>query len=354
MNPIEEALELDKKETFGTETPKLEEGKTEEKIEVKGEEKKVEGEEKKTTTETNTDPWYKQFEFENEDAAKEFINNSKTQKGETEKPKFANATAESYNIWIENGGVEDFGIFQSVNKFSVSEKPTIEEMVDALVLKQVMEDPDYKGKETLLAKQIKKQYKVNLLGEDAEFTDDDEKEEAELKQIELKKEFKKVSAHFKELQEKAAPKVDAALEARLKDGPTKLKAHLDETLKDFKINIPEVKEDGTFGENQIFSITFDESMQKLYRTTYENLAKAQKYPELTDGSHNQMKAVAAALVLGEKLPFFANDIFKAGLAQGKSDSNEKEIKSKNPSAIVGHETKITGDSKDDTSENIFK
>lgn len=363
-NPIEEALELDKKETFGTETK---EEKTETKTEVKTEEKteaktEAKKEEKTEGTETKQeekkeDPWWKS-DFEDEDKLKEFVNTAKTKTNEVVKPKFANTNAEAYNNWVENGGIDDFSIFQDVNKFSVSEKPTSDEMVKALVLKQVLDDPEYKGKEGLLEKRIRKEYKLNLLGEDAEFASDEEKEEAELKLIDLKKEFKKTATHFQELQEKSKPKVDETLQTRLKEGPAKLKEHLDNQTKDFKINIPEIikgeKGEEKFGENSIFSITFDEAMVAEYKEKYSDIAKGRQYPDLTDGSHKEIQAVAAALVLGNHLHKWGNDLFNAGFAKGSQKSIEDEIKSKNPSAVGKHETKTTNTTKDDRSDEIFK
>lgn len=331
--------------------------KTEEKVEVKEEPKKEEPkiEKKEEEKKPEVNEYWKELEFESPEALKEFINTKKSEKPVEVKPKFADSTVESYNNWVLNGGVADFGIFQTVNKFSVSEKPSTEEMVQALVLKKVLEDPEYKGKEAVLEKKIKKEYMLDI--PEGTDLDDDEKDDAELKLIDLKKEFKKVSGEFKELQSKSTPAKDEALETRLKENPVKLKELLDKEVPTLNLDVRKrVKgEKGELNfEDSLYNIKFDESMQKEYRRNLETFAKESNFPDLNDGSYKEMKAVAMVMAIAPNLENILNDVYEAGLAAGNSDSIKEEIKDINPTATGTHEKKGTSTEKTDRSGDIFK
>jgi hypothetical protein len=334
-NILTQMLERDKANTGATGEEKKEEVNTEikeevkieEKIELKEEPKKEEPkiEEKKVEV---TNEYWKEYGVESPEALKELINSKKEEKVVEVKPKFADSKVESYNNWVLNGGVADFGIFETVNKFSVSENPTTDEMVKALVLKEVLEYPEYKGEEA----------------------------EAKLKLIDLKREFKKTAEGFKDLQSKSSPKVDEALETRLKENPVKLKEYLDKEVTTLKYDVPKrVKgEKGAVNfEDSLFNINFDESMQNNYRKLYETFAKENNFPDLSDGSHEGMKKIAMGLVIAENLDNVMNDIYEAGLAAGKSDSVKEEIKDTNPTTRGTHEKKGNSAVQTDRSGEIF-
>lgn len=315
-------------------------------------EPKVEGKEQVKTEPIDQTPWYKELEFEDEVSAKEFVKTAKTK--QPEKPKFANSEVEAYNAFIENGGPADYGVYQAVKKFQVSDNPTPEEMIKAIVLKQTLEDPDYKGKEHLLEKKLNREFKLDM---DKELAEEDEKEEAEMKLIDLKKEFKKASGYFTELQKKSEVKVDETLQTRLKEGPDKLKNHLDNLLKDFKLDVKELvkgeKGEEKFGENSIYSVIFDESMQKTHREIYESIAKDKGYPDLSEGIHNEINEVSMAIALAKKFPHVANDLFKAGREFERNANVKKEIEDTNPSSVGTHTKTNTSMDVDDKSGDIF-
>jgi hypothetical protein len=363
---LSQMLEKDKVNTGATGEEKKEEVKTEikeevkieaeAKIEVKDEPKKEEPKIEEKKAEAVNEYW-KEFGVESPEALKELINSKKEEKVAEVKPKFADATVESYNNWVLNGGVADFGIFQTVNKFSVSENPTTDEMVKALVLKEVLEYPEYKGEEAILERKFKKQYALDIPEDAQADMDDDEKAEAKLKLIDLKREFKKTADGFKELQSKSTPKVDEALEIRLKDNPIKLKEHLDKEVPTLSYEVPK-RVKGEKGElnfaDSLYNIKFDPTMQENYRKLYETFAKENNFPDLGDGSHEGMKKIAMGLTIAENLDNLFNDVFEAGLALGKSDSVKEEIKDTNPTATGTHEKRSTSSEKTDKSGDIFK
>jgi hypothetical protein len=363
-NILTQMLERDKANTGATGEEKKEEVNTEikeevkieEKIELKEEPKKEEPkiEEKKVEV---TNEYWKEYGVESPEALKELINSKKEEKVVEVKPKFADSKVESYNNWVLNGGVADFGIFETVNKFSVSENPTTDEMVKALVLKEVLEYPEYKGEEAILERKFKKQYALDIPEDAQADMDDDEKAEAKLKLIDLKREFKKTADGFKELQSKSTPKVDEALEIRLKDNPIKLKEHLDKEVPTLSYEVPK-RVKGEKGElnfaDSLYNIKFDPTMQENYRKLYETFAKENNFPDLGDGSHEGMKKIAMGLTIAENLDNLFNDVFEAGLALGKSDSVKEEIKDTNPTATGTHEKRSTSSEKTDKSGDIFK
>lgn len=371
MSILEEMLEKDKAATGATgeekkpevktevkEEPKTE-AKTEEKVEGKIEEKKEEPkkEEPKIEEKKEVNEYWKELEFESPEALKEFINKKKSEKVEEVKPKFADTEIEGYNNWVLNGGTPDFGLYKTVNKFSVSEKPSTDEMVQALVLKQVLDEPEYKGKEAILERKIKKQFMLDVPEESLAELDEDEKADMELKLIDLKKEFKKTAEGFKDLQSKTTPKVDEALATRLKENPVKLKEHLDKEVPtlnlDIRKRVKSEKGELNFADS-LYNIKFDESMQKAYRENYETFAKENNFPGLDDGSHKEMKAVAMVMAIAPNLENLFNDVYEAGLAAGKSEEIKQEIKDTNPTATGTHEKKSVSTDKTDRSGEIFK
>lgn len=354
MNVLEQLLNKDA-ETTGAEpvvvAPKVEtttEPVKTEPVVTNTETSKIEGKEDPKVE----NPWWKEMEFENEDQVKEFVTSNKNKQPEA--LKYASSNVEAYNNWVANGGTDDYSVFQTVSNFQTSDNPSSEEMIKAIILKESMEDPEYRGKEAIRERKLRKEFGLDISDEDKSLMEEDERDDLELKQIELKKKFKESASYFQDMQKKTTPVIDENLETRLKEGPTRLKDHLDKELSDFKLDIKELKDGDKFGDNSIYSVIFDESMKKTYRETYEAMAKGNKYPDLSDGSHQQMKAVSTAMALATKFPQLTNSIFAAGREFERNSAIEKEIKDTNPSSVGTHTKNSTVNTEsDDKSGDIF-
>lgn len=340
--PVVEAVKVEKTNT--------EPVKTEPVVTNTTETTKTEGKEEPDKNEPA--PLWKEMEFENEDQLKEFVTSNKNKQPEA--LKYASSNVEAYNNWVANGGTDDYSVYQTVSKFQASDNPSPEEMIKAIILKESMEDPEYRGKEAIRERKLRKEFGLDISAEDKALLDEDERDDWELKGIELKKKFKESASYFQDMQKKTTPVVDENLETRLKEGPTRLKDHLDKELIDFKLDIKELKDGDKFGDNSIYSVIFDESMKKTYMETYESMAKGNKYPDLSDGSHQQMKAVSTAMALATRFPQLTNNIFAAGREFERNSAIEKEIKDTNPSSVGTHTKNSTVNTEsDDKSGDIF-
>jgi len=75
-------------------------------------------------------------------------------------PQYANDTVAAYDAWIKNGGVDDFRVFGVIKNFK-------EDMdnIEALIAKQIIENPHFVGFEDMLKEQLVQQYKIEATEE---------------------------------------------------------------------------------------------------------------------------------------------------------------------------------------------
>lgn len=316
----------------------------------------VEGEEGKVGVSDNTPeveltPWYKELEFDDETTAKEFVKKYKNFQPEVPKPKFAAPEVEKYNKFVEATGINDFGTFQTVSKFSEVENPNEDQMIDAIIAKKIYDDPELKGDEAYLKQRLMKQYKLDV---DLDYADDDEKYDVKESKRALKKEFESSAGFFKEISGKldVAPVDNAKIEANQKTWEAELAKDKPE---EFKIDIPVLKKNDkgelVATEEIEKSIIFDKPMHDAYVRNYKALLNAKGWPELESGVAQEAKSIAAGLTLAENIYKIYGDAVSHGYSKAVKDYH---IDTENPSAVGTHRKIADTGDKSDTSAGIFK
>jgi hypothetical protein len=75
-------------------------------------------------------------------------------------PEYANQTIAQYDNWVKNGGVDDFGVFNMVKNI----KEDIDD-VDALVAKEILENPEYAKFQSQVKQRIIEKYNIEATEE---------------------------------------------------------------------------------------------------------------------------------------------------------------------------------------------
>lgn len=115
--------------------------------------------------------------------------------------KFANKNIEELNAFAEATNIDDPQVYKAIKSFSSKET---KDPIEAMVLAEVIKDPSLIGKESLLRKQIQRQFNTfidpDLEGEELEQA----KEEAELTQFNLDRKGKQAEQEISSILEKVS------------------------------------------------------------------------------------------------------------------------------------------------------
>lgn len=71
-------------------------------------------------------------------------------------PQFADPEIAEYNAWVSNGGIKDYAAFKLIKNVETS---TLDS-VDAIIAQRIIQNPEYKGLEGMLKREIVEKYKL--------------------------------------------------------------------------------------------------------------------------------------------------------------------------------------------------
>lgn len=205
----------------------------------------------------------------------------------TKQPSYANETIAQFDNWVKNGGVDDYGVFSMVKNI----KDDIDD-VDALVTKEILENPDYAKFQSQLRQRILEKYGIEATEENG-LTE----EQVQFNKAALTKDAKQAKNFIKEqlgkMQVPQSPNQvnnEEVLAKRKNDWTLAAEQSLSKIT---KVGIPTVKKDGdkevfeTFMEYQI-----PENIKKQYQERYAEVFSrvGDVTPETIKQLENEFKA----------------------------------------------------------------
>lgn len=292
-----------------------------------------------TGTENPEEPWFKKYGFETEEQAAEIINKKKELK---------TTIADEFDRFISSTGIEDFDTFKFVRNFNVPEKPSMDDMLDTIVAKMIIDDPDNKGSEKILKSRLEKQLGIQR-DIDPDFASEEELYEQKLAQKELKKRFDETTKFFTETKEKLAKSSNEQQQSVQKEDIDGWQNFIENSTKELKIDIYKKKEDGSLGDLDR-SFKFDEEMTKDYKTVLSEYGKAIGYKANGDATETA-KNIAFSYAVAKNI----DKIIREAMSQARAETiKEFHIENDNPSAVRSHEKKKDTTEFIDNSGSIFK
>lgn len=205
----------------------------------------------------------------------------------TKQPAYANETIAQFDNWVKNGGVDDYGVFNMVKNL----KDDIDD-VDALVTKEILENPEYAKFQTQVRQRLLDKYGIEATVENG-LTE----EQVQFNKAALTKDAKQAKNFIKEQagkmqipQSPAEANTEEVLAKRKNDWTLAAEQSLSKIT---KVGIPTVKKDGdkevfeTFMEYQI-----PENIKKQYQERYAEVFSrvGDVTPETTKQLENEFKA----------------------------------------------------------------
>lgn len=207
---------------------------------------------------------------------------------------FASPEIAEFNAFAKNTGNSDYNFFSRVKTIEGSESP-----VDLLVLKQIAENPAYKGKEELLKQKILRDYQVDP----DQFTAED----IELNNIKLVEDAKKAGDWLSELKGKMqviAPDPEAQKAKQLERAEA-WKAKIQDMLTRIdKIPVP-------IPDGDKFKSLADFVLKEDVRNKYaEPLSKVVSGLEVNDDNYQRLERTYRNEVIVENLPYILDHALK--------------------------------------------
>lgn len=265
----------------------------------------------------------------------------------SEKPaqSFANETVRKFDAFIRETGLEDFSLFQKLERVEVGKDSTIEQLAEAVVTARLLENPDDAPVADKLKKQIIREASMEL----DEDSTEEEREDAELKRhrlfTEAKKSVEKINEIKGKLVEKAASPQNSEEEKLTKEARVqKWEPLIKEQVKEIKITIPKVAEkDGTiqYLQESLHETTFDSNQKADYEVAFRHFLDAYKMPEPTKEVLEQAHGYAFKEAVFASMPkIIADAVNKARAEEAKKYATEIE----NPSAVRAEQKVAKGGS----------
>ena len=207
---------------------------------------------------------------------------------------FASPEIAEFNAFAKNTGNSDYNFFSRVKTIEGSESP-----VDLLVLKQIAENPAYKGKEELLKQKILRDYQVDP----DQFTAED----IELNNIKLVEDAKKAGDWLSELKGKMqviAPDPEAQKAKQLERAEAWKSKIQDMLTRIDKIPVP-------IPDGDKFKSLADFVLKEDVRNKYaEPLSKVVSGLEVNDDNYQRLERTYRNEVIVENLPYILDHAIK--------------------------------------------
>lgn len=207
---------------------------------------------------------------------------------------FASPEIAEFNAFAKNTGNSDYGFFSKVKTIEGSEAP-----VDLLVLKQIAENPAYKGKEELLKQKIMRDYQVD--------PDQFSAEDIELNNIKLLEDAKKAGDWLSELKGKMqviAPDPEAQKAKQLERSEAWKSKIQDMLTRIDKIPVP-------IPDGDKFKSLADFVLKEEVRNKYsEPLLKVANGLDVNDDNYQRLERTYRNEVIVENLPYILDHAIK--------------------------------------------
>ena len=226
-------------------------------------------------------------------------------------PKYANETVAAYDAWVKNGGVDDFRVFGVVKNF----KDDMDN-IDALVAKQIIENPHFVGFEDMLKEKLIEEYKIEATEENGLSEKQVEFNKAQLSSEALKaKQF--LSEQKGKLQVTQAPN-NALTEENLAKRKTDWGMATSKVLSTAKsLSIPVAKVDGDATKFEDFmNFQVPETIINKYQQEFTDAYAS--FTDVSEEAVNQLKGQAYQRMIAENLPF----IIKAAIDKKEAEMTE--------------------------------
>lgn len=258
---------------------------------------------------------------------------------------YANDTVKKYDAFVRETGLEDFSLFQKLERIEISKDSTIEDLAEAIVTANLIDNPD----DIAVAEKLKRQIIRESSVEIDEDSTDEEIETAELKKHKLFTDAKKSVEKINEIKSKMTEKVGSpqnseeqklAIEARAQKWEPLIK----EQVGSIKITIPKVAEkDGTiqYLQESLHETTFDSNQKADYEVAFRHFLDAYKMPEPTKEVLGQAHSYAFKEAVFASLPkIIADAVSKARADEAKKYATETD----NPSSVKAQQKVAKGGS----------
>ncbi|HMG15017.1 MAG TPA: hypothetical protein VK590_06205 [Saprospiraceae bacterium] len=226
----------------------------------------------------------------------------------SKKPAYFDTEVAEWDAWLANGGVKDHGLFSKIKSLDSN---TLDD-IDAIITKQVIENPAFKGMEDRLKKEIVDKYQLEITEENklteedirfnrAKITSDAHKAKEFLGGLKSKLQVQQVDPESatkmaQKNKEAWAPIIDKVA-AELKTIPIKIPKRDEEgkIKKDEKGN--DILE--TYAEFQV-----PEHLQAEYKSLFQS--KAETFGGTDEKSEGQLRSVMINKFCIEKLPYIVS------------------------------------------------
>jgi len=247
---------------------------------------------------------------------------------------FHNDNIRKYNDFVKETGIENPSVFSKVSNMNIKDNATVEELVDVIITKQILDDPSKIEIESALRSKLMSQYGTDL-GEDAT---EEEKRDRLIDLNELKERAKTAKAALTDLLGKlegGAPKsVDLeALKSEKEARAEKWQLILNQGSEQLKFAIPKVEvKDGIAKETgeSFYEANFDANQKEGYKSHFNAFLQYKGVPELNEAALKEAHTYAYSQTLLESIPKLVADAHARGISEAEK---RNATESTNPSAV---------------------
>jgi len=267
---------------------------------------------------------------------------------------FVNDDVRKYNEFVKETGISDYEVFSKVAKSGLTETSSFEEMVDTLVARDILRDPDNKSMESVLRRQYARQFSQEI-EEDAT---EEERDTIAMRLKTLRYEAKDANAELSKIREKLsieAPKpIDAAeIQAEKQRVMQSWEPVINQNVEKLTFDIPKV--DVANGKvnylaDKELSVNFDSEQKAEYALHFKAYLQFKGVPKPDESSLSEAHAYAYKEVAFNSIPRIVAEAVKTGINMERAKNAAVDL---NPSAIAKPEQKDKGGITNDQATENF-
>jgi hypothetical protein len=267
---------------------------------------------------------------------------------------FVNDDVRKFNEFVKETGISDYEVFSRVAKSGLTETSSFEEMVDTLVARDILRDPENKSLESVLRRQYMRQFSQEI-EEDAT---EEERDTIAMRLKTLRYEAKDANAELSKIREKLsieAPKpIDAAeIQAEKQRVMQSWEPVINQNVEKLTFDIPKV--DVANGKvnylaDKELSVNFDSEQKAEYASHFKAYLQFKGVPKPDESSLSEAHAYAYKEVAFNSIPRIVAEAVKTGINMERAKSAAVDL---NPSAIAKPEQKEKGGITNDQATENF-
>jgi hypothetical protein len=248
-----------------------------------------------------------------------------------------------FNDFVKETGRENYSLFHKMQNTTVSPDDSVENLVDAIVLKEVFDDASKESVKDALRSKLISDYTVEL----DEDSTANERALAQLKQHELFTKANEAVNKFGEIIGKIKgnePKIadaDALIlekNKRLEKWEPLVKENVDR----LKIQVPKYENKNgeiKYLDESLIDVNFDDKDKAEYANLFRALVAANDAPEPTKEMLDQAHSFAYKETVFKKIPELVADAYAKGLAEKTKETIQE---ADNPSALKAEQKQSGG------------